>query len=261
MNKNIFFIAIVLFFIPLYAHAEILRTLKLGDRGTDVKELQVFLNSDPGTRIATSGVGSPGYESTYFGGLTAAAVKRLQIKYAYETLTPAGLSSPTGVVGLYTRNLIYKIIHTTTPTPATPVTPPSIPTGIPPKITSVSPMIVTTSPQTLTITGTGFTTTDNTLIIASDGDQGVGSYGSTNGTTLSFPFVFVTGEKMKSQLVPYKGSARYPQILAEFVKNLGGETVTRQNGTTYIRAILKIKNANGESNAVTVQVDIKELLK
>ena len=70
------------------------RTLTMGSIGPDVKSLQVFLNSN-GFRIATSGIGSPGKESTYFGPATKAAVIRFQ---QANQITPAS-----GVFGPLTR--------------------------------------------------------------------------------------------------------------------------------------------------------------
>ena len=250
---SIFLIAILCFY--AVAHAEITRTLSVGSRGADVRELQVFLNSDPDTRIATNGPGSPGNESTYFGALTAKAVSRLQIKYAVDALVPAGLSAPTGIVGYFTRTLIYKLRWQDTPAPVL-VAPAS--TSV--SITTINPTIITSSPQSITIQGTGFTPFNNTVVVASDGTQGVGSYASSDGTTLTFPFTFATAEKMRSQLLQYKYSGRYTAILSSFVSNLTGETVTHVNGTTYIRTILKVTNANGESNAVPIEVDIQKIL-
>ena len=53
------------------------RDLKLGMKGEDVKELQKFLNNN-GHAVDSSGVGSPGKESIYFGFLTQKAVIKFQ---------------------------------------------------------------------------------------------------------------------------------------------------------------------------------------
>ena len=46
------------------------RDLRYGDTHKQVLELQKFLNSDSRTIVATSGVGSPGQETEYFGKAT-----------------------------------------------------------------------------------------------------------------------------------------------------------------------------------------------
>jgi PKD repeat protein len=70
------------------------RTLQVGSTGNDVRALQVFLNSK-GFRIATTGIGSPGKESTYFGPATQAALIRYQ---KANNIVPAS-----GVLGPVTR--------------------------------------------------------------------------------------------------------------------------------------------------------------
>jgi len=56
------------------------RTLKIGDKGAEVKKLQEYLNQDGDTLVAKQGPGSPGNETEYFGPLTQDAVRRYQCK-------------------------------------------------------------------------------------------------------------------------------------------------------------------------------------
>lgn len=75
------------------------RDLRLGMTGTDVKQLQVLLNSK-GFMVASTGVGSPGKESAYFGAATQAAVKKFQ--------TAQGIVPVNGSVGPLTRAALAK---------------------------------------------------------------------------------------------------------------------------------------------------------
>ncbi|MBU4348178.1 peptidoglycan-binding protein [Patescibacteria group bacterium] len=59
--------------------------LTLGSKGAAVKDLQVFLNA-AGHTVSTTGVGSAGNESEYFGNLTKAALAKFQ---AAEGISPA----------------------------------------------------------------------------------------------------------------------------------------------------------------------------
>lgn len=81
------------------------RQLKLNSVGADVKALQVILNSDKATRVASSGAGSPGKETERFGALTLAAVKKFQQKYGIAKPGNAGY----GLVGPATRAKLNKI--------------------------------------------------------------------------------------------------------------------------------------------------------
>jgi peptidoglycan hydrolase-like protein with peptidoglycan-binding domain len=81
------------------------RTLKIGSTGADVKALQVFLNTH-GFTIATSGNGSLGHETTYYGPATAAAVSRFQVAHSAEILAPYGLTQGTGNFGTGTMKVV-----------------------------------------------------------------------------------------------------------------------------------------------------------
>ncbi|MEK7540668.1 MAG: peptidoglycan-binding protein [Patescibacteria group bacterium] len=66
------------------------RTLVKGSTGSDVKCVQALLNTDTATQVAVSGVGSAGNETTTYGNLTVAAVKKFQAKYGTGSLGTVG---------------------------------------------------------------------------------------------------------------------------------------------------------------------------
>src|ERR1035437_2187006 len=106
------------------------RDLQLGSSGLDVKALQQFLNSKATTQIASAGAGSPGSESTYFGGLTKAAAMKFQ---AANGVTPIA-----GYVGKVTRAAIAAVCGYVVVTPPGQNPPPTAGTGTGLKV-SLSP--------------------------------------------------------------------------------------------------------------------------
>ena len=79
--------------------------MKLGSRGASVMDLQKVLNMYPQTQIASSGAGSPGMETSYFGPATRAAANRFQALHLVEL----GISAPTGNVFAGTRGLLNQV--------------------------------------------------------------------------------------------------------------------------------------------------------
>jgi uncharacterized protein YegJ (DUF2314 family) len=84
--------------------------LQYRQTNTDIKRLQIFLNSNPDTKVADSGAGSPGKETNFFGLLTKKAVIKFQEKYAKDILAPWGFVKGTGYVGKTTLAKINELM-------------------------------------------------------------------------------------------------------------------------------------------------------
>jgi hypothetical protein len=98
------------------------RSLTMGSKGDDVKCLQKYLNS-AGHQLASSGAGSPGNETTYFGSITKAGVIKWQNANASTVLAPVGLSVGTGYFGPSSRSAYASMVASSPGTPGTPSTP------------------------------------------------------------------------------------------------------------------------------------------
>ena len=107
------------------------QNLTLGSTGSEVLNLQKFLNKDAATQIA-SGVdaGAPGYETSYFGARTKAAVVKFQDKYTAEVLTPVGLTAGTGYWGPSSRAKANTLCSVVVVPPPTGTTPPATGTSL-----------------------------------------------------------------------------------------------------------------------------------
>jgi len=176
------------------------RNLSIGDAGEEVRNLQKVLNSDSRTKLASSGPGSPGNETTFFGPLTQAAVIKFQDLYASEILHPLGLVRGTGFVGPSTRAKLNELVLSgagvlvaqETPAPTSPALIPRTTPPTPPETTQeAAPTVVEdtvigtglfsfglgsdelliffpskyngVSGTEVTLSGSGFTPTQNTL--------------------------------------------------------------------------------------------------
>jgi peptidoglycan hydrolase-like protein with peptidoglycan-binding domain len=85
---------------PQASNFEFTRGLELGSTGNDVRALQAYLNTH-GYPVATTGAGSPGNETSYFGPGTQAALAEFQVAN--------GITSDTGYLGPRTRALIARV--------------------------------------------------------------------------------------------------------------------------------------------------------
>ncbi len=87
--------------------------MSLGNTKTpDVSYLQRFLNYDPRTRLADADPCVAPPLANLYDARTRDAVIKFQNLYKAETLTPAGLSTGSGVAGVYTRNKINQLLKT-----------------------------------------------------------------------------------------------------------------------------------------------------
>src|SRR3989344_106815 len=117
------------------------RSLSQGVTGSDVQCLQRYLNG-AGHQVAASGSGSPGNETTYFGGLTRAAVSSWQ--------AANGVSPTAGYFGQLSQAKYNALVAGGGPppppgtTPPTTMEPPTLPSSPPNSTTEPSPPVVYT---------------------------------------------------------------------------------------------------------------------
>lgn len=96
------------------------KNTKLGSMDSEVMNLQKVLNAYPQTEIASTGAGSKGMETNYFGAKTKAAVIKFQELHKADVLTPIGATTGTGNVFSLTRAVLKQVcVGGTTTTPTT----------------------------------------------------------------------------------------------------------------------------------------------
>ena len=90
--------------------ASFTRTLRVGMTGEDVKRLQQLLNSDPDLQLTSSGIGSLGNETEYFGPMTRSAIQKFQVKYG---IVSSGDEQTTGygLIGPKTRTKLQEVFE------------------------------------------------------------------------------------------------------------------------------------------------------
>ena len=205
---SIIVFAVIIVSVSAYAAFE--RNLRWGNNGSDVLALQKFLNQDPDTRLALTGPGSPGAETTYFGPITHAAVIKFQEKYVTEVLIPVGLTKGTGFFGPSTRAQIVRLTSVPDPPPPTATNtititstttqtePPEEPEVQVPHIESILPASGPDGTK-ITIKGTNLSLTNNTIVASYGTFTGVPSY---NGTTIILTVSSPIPEVAKRHILP-----------------------------------------------------------
>lgn len=148
--------------------------LKMGMRSASVKELQMYLNSN-GFTVSTSGAGSVGNESTYFGLKTKAAVMAFQ--------AAKGISPVAGYVGPLTR----AVLNSGSTTPGTPT----------PTAGQITAMLSATTPASSTLVAGSaaadlahFTLTNGTANAVKVSNMTLSRTGVSIDTTLTNVFLY-----------------------------------------------------------------------
>ncbi len=182
MKKGVYIFALLAVPLSLNAYT-FTRSLNVGSEGEDVRQLQIYLNSNSQTRVSESGVGAPGSESTYFGERTKQAVIKMQNMFAPLILYPVGLTFGSGYVGNSTISFLNNIQgNSPIPQTNTPAT-----NANAPFIESISPKEVRDG-DTITIIGRNFSD-KNRITLTFEASEPYSDIPSTdNGTKIEFTY-------------------------------------------------------------------------
>ncbi|OGZ20436.1 MAG: hypothetical protein A2494_00980 [Candidatus Lloydbacteria bacterium RIFOXYC12_FULL_46_25] len=173
--------------------ASFTKNLKMGMTDAEVMALQKVLNASADTQVSASGSGSKGNETSYFGGLTKAAVIKFQEKNAAAILTPNGLTAGTGFVGASTRAELNKACSSTSSTTTTTTTT----TG-----TGVSATLDTTSPAASTLISPQGVATLAVFKLTNAGSA------AAKVTMMKFQRTGISSDSTLNNVYLYQGSAR-----------------------------------------------------
>ncbi len=243
MKKAVYIFLLIAMPLSLNAYT-FTRTLRLGDEGEDVLQLQKFLNTNTETQLSTTGTGSPGKETYFFGLKTQQSIIKLQNIFSEMILKPVGLNIGNGFVGLKTIEFLnsHQVADdTNSNTTKNDINKNTVETTA--IITSVTPEEIKDG-DTITIIGSNFSPKNNSVIFGFESKTAYKDLESTeNGTKIQFKYISsiqtVYDEKYSnlSKKVKAKVLEQFPQIPVA-VSVIASENSTQSNFKT-INFILK----------------------
>jgi len=234
--------------LPLSISAAIVnfeRNLRLGDSGPDVKALQVILNANPLTHVASSGPGSPGDESTYFGFLTKQALIRYQELHSQDILIPAGLASGTGYFGLLSRAFVNSLESSKS-------------SGGSPVVLAVEPAVIERDGEEVIIRGGNFDSDNNTVFIAGESTDAFTNLSSLDGKTLRFVYTPSFIAVVREQLFKASVGRDYQTVVQAFGSNIQERLPGHDEALVALAAI--VENSNGKSQTFNLIINLSALL-